>query len=100
VSRQIIKPATFDGSGPWNDYALFEACAELSAWNYNQRGLYLAVSLLRNAQGVLGNMPKGTKPDYHTLVKALTDLNLPVRQSFTGRRCVSDDREQENVFQS
>jgi hypothetical protein len=58
VSRQMIKPATYDGSGPWRDYhAHFEACAELSAWNYNQRGLYLAVSLRGNAQGVLGNMP-------------------------------------------
>jgi uncharacterized C2H2 Zn-finger protein len=78
MSRQTIKPATYDGSGPWLDYhAHFEACAELSAWNYNQRGLYLAVSLRGNAQGVLGNMPKGAKPDYLTLVKALEDRFEP-----------------------
>jgi hypothetical protein len=55
VSRQMIKPATYDGSGPWRDYhAHFEACAELNAWNYNHRGLYLAVSLRGNAQGIIG----------------------------------------------
>jgi hypothetical protein len=78
VSRQIIKPATFDGSDPWRDYhAHFEACAELNAWKYNQRRLYLAVSLRGNAQGILGNIPKGTKPDYDTLVKALEDRFEP-----------------------
>jgi hypothetical protein len=61
----MIKPATYDGSDPWRDYhAHFEACAELSAWNYSQRGLYLAVLLRGNAQGVLSNMPKGATPDY------------------------------------
>jgi hypothetical protein len=82
VSRQMIKLATYDGSGPWRDYhAHFEACAELNAWNYNQMGLYLAVSLRENAQGVLGNMPKGAKPDYHTLVKALEDRFEPPNQT-------------------
>ena len=81
-SRQTIKPATYDGSGPWLDYhAHFEACAELSAWNYNQKGLYLAVSLRGSAQGVLGNMPKGAKPDYHSLIKALEDRFAPPSQT-------------------
>jgi hypothetical protein len=53
----------YDGSGAWLDYhAHFEACAELSEWNYNQKGLHLAVSFQGSAQGVLGNMPKGTSP--------------------------------------
>jgi hypothetical protein len=82
VSRQMIKPATYDGNGPWRDYhAHFEACAELNAWNYNKRGLYLAVSLRGNAQGVLGNMPNRTKLDYHTLVKALEDRFAPPSQT-------------------
>jgi hypothetical protein len=46
MSIQTIKPTTYDGSGPWLDYhAHFEVCTELSVWNYNQSGLYLAVSL-------------------------------------------------------
>jgi hypothetical protein len=58
VSRQMIKPATYDGSGPWLDYhAHFETCAELNEWNYNQKGLYLAFALQGNAQGV----PKGAE---------------------------------------
>jgi hypothetical protein len=79
----MIKPATYDGSGPSGpDYhAHFEACAELSAWNYNQRGLYLVVLLRGNAQGVLGNMPKGAKPDYKTLIKAMEDRFEPPNQS-------------------
>jgi hypothetical protein len=43
--------------------------------------LYLAVSLRGNAQGVLGNMPKGAKPDYHTLIKALEDRFAPPSQT-------------------
>jgi hypothetical protein len=78
----MIKPVTYDGSGPWLDYhAHFESCAELNAWNYNQRGLYLAVSLLGNAQGVLGNMPKGARSDYQNLVKALDDRFEPLNQT-------------------
>jgi hypothetical protein len=38
---QMIKPTTYDGSSPWRDYhARFEACADLSAWNYNQKGQF------------------------------------------------------------
>jgi hypothetical protein len=48
---------------------------------YNQRGVYLAVSLRGNAQGVLGNMPKGARPDYQTLVKALEDRFEPPSQT-------------------
>ena len=41
ATRQLIKPATYDGSGPWQDYhAHFEACAEISGWRYYQKGLY------------------------------------------------------------
>jgi hypothetical protein len=68
----MIMPATYNGSGRWIDYhAQFETYAEFSAWNYNKRELYLVVSLRGNAQGILGNMPKGTKPDHQTLVKAI-----------------------------
>jgi hypothetical protein len=59
----------------------FEACAELNAWTYNQRGLYLVFSLRVNAQGVLGNVPKGARSDYQTLVKALEDRFEPPNQT-------------------
>jgi hypothetical protein len=100
MSRQTIKPATYDGSGPWLDYrAHFEACAELSAWNYNQKGLYLAVSLGGNAQGVLGNMPKGAKSDYHSLIKTLEDRFAPPSQTELYRvQMRSDVRKLESLF--
>ena len=50
-----IKPATFDGTGHWKDYkAHFDACSELNKWTYKEKGLYLAVSLRGQAQGVFG----------------------------------------------
>lgn len=52
-----IKPATFDGSGNWLDYkAHFEVCAQLNDWSDQEKGLYLAVSLRGQAQGVFGNI--------------------------------------------
>ena len=82
ATRQLIKPATYYGSGPWQDYhALFEACTEISGWRYNQKGLYLAVSIRGSAQGVLGNFPKGSKPDYQTLVRALEERFAPLSQT-------------------
>ena len=41
----------------------------------------MAVSLRGNAQGVLGNVPKGSKPDYQTLVKALEKTFAPPSQT-------------------
>lgn len=81
-AKQSIKPATYDGSGPWLDYhAHFEACADINGWSYATKGLYLAVSLRGNAQGVLGNMPRGTKPDFDSLVQALEDRFAPPSQT-------------------
>ncbi|XP_065923756.1 uncharacterized protein [Magallana gigas] len=82
IAKQSIKPATYDGSGPWLDYhAHFEACADINGWSYATKGLYLAVSLRGNAQGVLGNMPRGTKPDFDSLVQALEDRFAPPSQT-------------------
>ena len=65
-----IKPATFDGSGNWLDYrAHFEVCAELNGWTEKERGMYLAVSLRGQAQGVFGNLAGGTH-NYTELIKA------------------------------
>lgn len=48
-------------------------CADINGWSYATKGLYLAVSLRGNAHGVLGNMQRGTKLDFDSLVQALED---------------------------
>lgn len=81
-SQNSIIPATYDGSGQWIDYhAHFEACSEINGWSYATKGLYLAASLRGSAQGCLGNIPKGEKPDYETLVLALEDRFAPPSQA-------------------
>ena len=81
-AQNSITPATYDGSGQWIDYhAHFEACSEINGWSYATKGLYLAASLRGSAQGCLGNIPKGEKPDYETLVLALEDRFAPPSQA-------------------
>ena len=72
VPRQMIKQASMMAVvlGQIN-HAHFEACAELGGWKYNQKGLYLAVSLRGSAQGVLGNMPKGSNARLSDIGKSL-----------------------------
>ena len=76
-----IKPATFDGSGSWLDYkAHFDVCAELNGWSDKEKGMYLAVSLRGQAQGVFGNI--GSKSsDYPMLVAALEERFAPPNQT-------------------
>lgn len=51
-----LKPATFDRTVNWTDYkANFDACAEINGWTGMEKGLYLAVSLRGQAQGMFGN---------------------------------------------
>ena len=76
-----IKPATFDGTGNWLDYkAHFEVCAQLNGWSEQEKGLYLAVSLRGQAQGVFGNIANRSH-DYIELVKALEDRFAPPNQT-------------------
>ena len=64
-----VKPATYDGASSWLDYkAQFDVCAQLNSWTENEKGLYLAVSLRGQAQGIIGNLGKSN--DYKELVKA------------------------------
>lgn len=77
-----IKPATFDGSASWLDYkSHFEACAALNGWTDREKGLYLAVSLRGNAQGVLGNLAGELGRNYNELVRALEDRFAPANQT-------------------
>lgn len=58
----------------------FDACAMLDNWNEREKGLYLAVSLRGQAQGVLGNLPYAQKHDYALLVIALKkDSHPPIK---------------------
>lgn len=82
-SRNFVKPATYDGSGMWNDYlSHFESVCLLNEWTETEKGLYLASSLRGLAQGVLGNQPRDERQNYAKLVKALQDRFAPLnRQS-------------------
>ncbi|MEW8542943.1 MAG: retroviral-like aspartic protease family protein, partial [Candidatus Thiodiazotropha sp.] len=76
-----VKPATFDGTGSWLDYkAHFDAVAEINGWDQTQKGLYLAVSLRGQAQGVFGNISTKSK-DYDKLVLALEERFAPPNQT-------------------
>ena len=76
-----IKPATFDGSGNWLDYkAHFDVCAELNGWTEKEKGMYLAVSLRGQAQGVFGNIVSKSH-DFTELVKALENRFAPPNQT-------------------
>ena len=67
-----IEPATFDGTGLWLDYrSHFDACVMLNNWTQREMGLYLAVSLRGQTQGVLGNLTSTHKYDYNLLVNSL-----------------------------
>ena len=76
-----LKPATFDGSVNWIDYkAHFDACSEINGWSGKEKGLYLAVSLRGQAQGVFGNLSTKTH-DYDELAKALQERFAPPNQT-------------------
>ena len=80
--RNFVKPATYDGSGQWNDYlSHFESVSLLNEWDEMEKGLYLAASLRGLAQGVLGNQPRGERQSYAKLVKALQDRFSPLNQT-------------------
>ena len=76
-----VKAATFDGTGSWKDYrAHFDAVAELNGWSTVEKGLYLAVSLRGQAQGVFGNISTQSR-DYAKLVLALEERFAPPNQT-------------------
>lgn len=68
-----IKPTTYDGTSPWNDYAVqFEMLAEMNGWDERTQALYLAASLRGAAQAILGDLDKDRRRNYKALVKALS----------------------------
>ncbi|XP_071141135.1 uncharacterized protein [Mytilus edulis] len=81
-SKNIIKPATFDGQGSLIDYkSHFDACSRINGWTESEKGLYLAVSLRGQAQGVLGNLPTDKRQDFKELVMSLEERFSPANQT-------------------
>ncbi len=77
----MMKPATYDGTGSWTDYkAHFEACAEINGWSEQDKGLYVAVALRGQAQGVLSNLDTKTN-SYDELMTALQERFAPPNQT-------------------
>jgi hypothetical protein len=76
-----------------NYHANFEACIEINGWTKAHKGLYLAVFLRGSAQGVLGNLPKGTKPDYQALMRALEERFAPPSQTESYRVQLQERRQ-------
>ena len=73
-----VKAATYDGTSSWLDYkSHFDACSRINQWSENEKGLYLAVALRGQAQGILGYVPIDKQQDYKSLVKALERFAPP-----------------------
>ena len=100
VNRKTVKPATFDGKSSWIDYkSHFEICADLNQWSYEDRGLYLAVSLRDQAQGVLGNLPSALRRNFDALSMALEERFAPANQNELYRAQLKERRQKasENI---
>ncbi|CAG2245324.1 unnamed protein product [Mytilus edulis] len=77
-----IKPSKYDGNTSWMDYlAHFEICTLVNMWSEHQKGLYLAVSLIGQAQAVLGDLPKEKRQIFSDLVYALEERFAPSCQT-------------------
>ncbi|XP_033761565.1 uncharacterized protein LOC117343329 [Pecten maximus] len=89
-----IKPVTYDGTGSWIDYrTYFDACAKLNRWSQEEKGLYLAVSLRGQAQGVLGNLPTDSRDHYGELVRSLEQRFAPPNQTDLYRAQLKEKRQ-------
>ncbi|CAC5380721.1 unnamed protein product [Mytilus coruscus] len=77
-----IKPCKYDGSTPWMDHlSHFEMCALVNNWSENKKGLYLAVSLMGQAQVVLGDLQSEKRQTFSDLVSALEERFAPSSQT-------------------
>ncbi|VDI65703.1 Hypothetical predicted protein [Mytilus galloprovincialis] len=77
-----VKPCKYDGSTSWTDYlSHFEMCALVNNWSENRKGLYLAVSLMGQAQAVLGDLPSEKRQNFSDLVSALEERFAPSSQT-------------------
>ena len=89
-----MKPATYDGTGLWNDYlSHFESVSLINHWTDLEKGLYLAASLRGQAQGVLGNQATGDRQNYQKLIQALQDRFAPSNQTELYRAQLREGRQ-------
>ena len=76
------KPATFDGTGSWNDYLTqFELVADLNQWCEEIKAMELATSLRGQAQSILTDLLPQQRRNFSALSKALEARFEPVNQS-------------------
>ncbi|CAG2220538.1 unnamed protein product [Mytilus edulis] len=67
-----MKPQYYDGTEDLDDYlSQFEILAELNAWNYVTKSLYLAGSLKGDARTLLSELSPMERKDYQSLVQIL-----------------------------
>ena len=93
-----MKPATYDGSSSWLDYkAHFEVCAELNGWSNKEKGMYLAVSLRGQAQGVFGNLVSESH-EYVNFTAALEERFAPPNQTELYRVQLRERRQKASVL--
>ena len=59
----------------------FEMCTLVNMWSEHQKGLYLTVSLIGEAQAVLGDLPKEKRQIFTYLVFALKERFAPSSQT-------------------
>ncbi|PJE78497.1 hypothetical protein CI610_02561 [invertebrate metagenome] len=92
-----VKASTYDGTTPWRDYlSHFEACARINRWTEQEMGLYLAVSLRGQAQGILGDLPARKQEHYFSLITALEQRFAPPNQTELYRVQLLERRQRAN----
>ena len=70
--RKPKEPMKFNGRGDFDDYwGHFEAIAQWNQWDYQEKGMQLACSLIEEARGVLSTIPFPLAHDYNSLVDAI-----------------------------
>ncbi|PIK46151.1 hypothetical protein BSL78_16972 [Apostichopus japonicus] len=76
-----IRPGTYDGTTPWEDYlAQFEVIAELHDWGTDVMALCLVASLRGDAQAVVADLDARCRRSYTTVVGALSQRFSPTHQ--------------------
>lgn len=68
-----LKPQNYSGVDDFEDFlAQFEITAEINAWDYRAKSLYLANSLTGDARSLLNELTNEQRRDYKSLVEKLT----------------------------
>ncbi|CAG2248250.1 unnamed protein product [Mytilus edulis] len=84
-------------TNPQIDYfAHFEMCTIVNMWSEHKKGLYLAVSLIEQAQSVLGDLPKEKRQIFSDLVSALEERFAPSSQTELYRVQFKESRQKVN----